>query len=177
MRTVPSPPSRLRSLTSIVCCGLLLAGCGITELEFTNDDRLDFVSPTERELVSPPVTIEWTMEDVALSGLDGPPGEDGAFVVFVDRAPMPVGRNLAWLAGEDASCARDGRCPDLEYLATLGVHVTTDTSVTLDRLPRAGGPDSRDEEHSVTVVLVDATGTRVGESAWYLPFLTPRRIS
>ncbi len=177
MRTAPSRGPRLRSLASIACCGLLLAGCGITDLEFTNDDRLEFVSPTERELVSIPVTIEWTMEDLALSGLDGSTAEDGAFVVFVDQAPMPVGRDLAWLAREDASCARDGRCPDAEHLAAQGVYVTTDTSITLDRLPRAGGPDSRDEEHFVNVVLVDATGKRVRESAWYLPFLTPRRVS
>lgn len=161
---------------------LLLAftvfGCGISDLEFTNDTRLSFLAPGERELVGLPVTIEWTMEDFAATGLDGSSKSDrGAFVVFVDQAPIPAGRDLAWIARGDSSCSRDARCPDVAYLADRGVYVTTETSITLEQLPRVGGPNSRDEEHYVNVVLVDGTGARIGESAWYRTFLTPRRSS
>jgi hypothetical protein len=54
------------------------------------------------------------------------------------------------------------------------VYVTTDLSLTLDQLPSTG-EGVGDEQHYVNVVLVDGTGHRIGESAWYLPFQSKRR--
>lgn len=160
-------------------CVLVLAvsACSVSDLQFTNDDRLTFTAPQSREVVAAPLTISWDMKDFEATGLDGSsdPGR-GAFVVFVDRAPMPAGKDLAWLARKDTSCARDPRCPDVDYLADRGIHVTTEPRLTLDVLPRlADGVGN--EQHYVNVVLVDGTGRRIGESAWYRPFQSKRRSS
>ena len=117
------------------------------------------------------------MADFDAVGLDGSSDKGrGAFAVFVDRAPMPVGKDLKWLARRDKGCQRDARCPDAEYLADRGVYVTTDTSLSVDRLPNAGDGVGK-EQHFVNVVLVDGTGHRIGESAWYRAFQAERRKS
>jgi hypothetical protein len=88
---------------------------------------------------------------------------------------MPVGKDLKWLARKDEGCKRDPRCPDAAYLKDRSIFLTTGTSVTLDVLPAA--PDGvGDEQHYATVVLVDGTGHRIGESAWYRPFTSKRRV-
>jgi hypothetical protein len=158
-------------------CGLSLAGCAAGQLQFRSDHRLTFLSPPARHRVEVPVTISWTMRDFHPTGLDGSRRHDrGAFAVFVDRAPMPVGKDLRWIGRKDTSCRRDPRCPDSKYLEDHGVLVTTDTSVTLAVLPSS--PAGRgDEQHFVNVVLLDGTGHRIGESAWYRPFTSKRRSS
>ena len=161
----------------MVVCVLAVAGCRADELQFKNDRRLTFVTPDAYDEVTVPLTISWTMDDFEATGLDGStdPGQ-GAFAVFVDRAPMPVGKDLAWVGRNDPACKRNADCPDEQYLAEHGVYVTTESSVTLDHLPTAEnqrGP----EQHYANVVLVDGTGRRIGESAWYVPFTTERRPS
>lgn len=166
-----------RRAAAVVLCALASAACDPGELQFRNDHRLGFEAPGARELVQVPVTVRWSMEDFEAVGLDGSNENDrGAFVVFVDRAPMPVGKDLAWLARDDDGCRRDPRCPDERYLVERGVHVTTRTSLTLAVLPRVSD-GAGDEHHYVNIVLVDGTGRRIGESAWYRPFRTPRRSS
>jgi hypothetical protein len=160
-----------------VLCLVATAGCQAGQLQFKNDHRLSFVSPQARHRVTMPLTISWTMKDFDAVGLDGSRDKGrGVFAVFVDRAPMPVGKDLRWVGHKDTSCERDPRCPDAKYLADRGVLVTTETSVTLDVLPSA--PDGAgDEQHYVNVVLLDGTGHRIGESAWYRPFTSKRRSS
>ena len=155
----------------------VLAGCDVGALQFRVDDRLTFEAPGNREVVTAPLTVSWRMRDFDAVGLDGSTSDDaGAYVVFVDRAPMPVGKDLRWIARNDSGCKRDPRCPDATYLADRGVYVTTETSIDLEVLPSA--PDGvGNEQHYVNVVLVDGTGTRIGESAWYRPFQTERRSS
>jgi len=142
-----------------VLCLVAAAGCQAGQLQFKNDHRLSFVSPQARHRVTMPLTISWTMKDFDAVGLDGSRGKD-----------------LRWVGHKDTSCKRDPRCPDAKYLADRGVLVTTETSVTLDVLPSA--PDGAgDEQHYVNVVLLDGTGHRIGESAWYRPFTSKRRSS
>lgn len=166
---------RRRPALRMTLIALLATGCSAGQLQFKNDHRLSFQAPHERQLVKAPVTISWSMKDFQAVGLDGTRDDGkGAFAVFVDRAPMPVGKDLKWLARSDSGCRRDPRCPDVQYLADRGVHVTTDTQLILDVLPRAGDGVG-DEEHYVNVVLLDGTGHRIGESAWYRPFTSKRR--
>ena len=173
--------TRVRRTTRLVLAVTVLAGsltgCQVSALQFRVDERLTFTSPGNRELVEAPITVSWRMRDFDAVGLDGSSSEGaGAYVVFVDRAPMPVGKDLQWIARDDNGCKRDPRCPDATYLADRGVYVTTETSLTLDVLPDSG-EGVGDEQHYVNVVLVDGTGTRIGESAWYRPFQTERRSS
>ncbi|MCW2571951.1 MAG: hypothetical protein JWO88_2009 [Frankiales bacterium] len=174
---MPRTTARRRPAALLLCAASLVAtsGCQVASLQFRNDHRLQFSAPASRKVVTAPLTISWTMKDFSATGLDGQrDAHSGAYAVFVDRAPMPVGKDLKWLAREDAGCKRDPRCPDQKYLADRGIFLTTDTSVTVDILPAA--PDGvGDEEHYVNVVLVDGTGHRIGESAWYRAFQSKRR--
>ena len=152
-----------------------MSGCSLDNLQFRNDDRLSFRSPEARHRVTAPVTVSWDMKDFEATGLDGSTDKSrGAYAVFVDRAPMPAGKDLRWLFRSDSGCKHDSKCPTQQQLTDRGVFVTTDTSVTIDVLPQVG-KGKGDEQHFVNVVLLDGTGHRVGESAWYLPFTSKRR--
>lgn len=146
---------------------LVSASCGIGNYQFRNDHRLRFESPRPRENVRLPTTVRWSMKDFT-------PGEDGEFALFVDRAPMPVGKDLKWLVRNLPNCDHDPICPTVDQLARENVFVTTDAQVELTQLPRVGGSVGK-EQHYVNIVLLDRTGTRTSESAWYLPFTTDRR--
>ena len=162
-------------ITALLLALAASSSCTANRLQFTNDHRLSFVTPKARAGVQVPLTIAWSMKDFDAVGLDGGTDDDrGAFAVFVDRAPMPVGRDLKWVAKGDTGCKRDPLCPDAQYLADRGVLVTTETTVTLDVLPNVAAGVG-DEQHYVNVVLLDGTGHRIGESAWYLPFRSKRR--
>ena len=166
--------SRHRRIASAVAAGLCLAatalsGCSAEQLramQFHKDNRLIYTSPQARSLVQLPVRISWRFEE------SGKPGTQ-RYGVFVDRSPMPVGKGLKELASDDRSCERDPRCPGADYLANLGVYVTTQDALRLDVLPQVGGVG--DEQHTVTVVLLDKSGVRHSESAWYVDFRLRRR--
>ena len=167
-------PARLGLLTLVLA---LSSGCQFSQLQFRGDHRLSFESPEARHRVSVPFTVRWSMKDFDAVGLDGSTDKGkGAYAVFLDRAPIPVGKDLKWLAKDDAGCKRDPRCPDKQYLADRGVFVTADTSLSFDTLP-AQSDGVGDEQHYVTVILLDGTGHRIGESAWYRPFTSKRRSS
>lgn len=151
------------------------AGCQFSGLQFQVDHRLHFDSPRARHRVTAPVTVRWTMKDFTTTGLDGSTDpHQGVFAVFVDEAPMPVGKDLKWIFRDDSGCKHDSKCPTTQQLNDHDIFLTTDTQVTIQVLPQA--PDGvGDEQHYVNVVLLDGTGHRIGESAWYLPFTSKRR--
>ena len=168
-------PSRARSSLGALVAVVALSGCGAGQLQYRNDHRLSFVTPQDRAEVTAPLTVAWTMTGFEATGLNGSTdATSGTFAVFVDRAPLPVGKDLRWLARDDAGCTRDPRCPDAAYLASRGVFLTTDPNVTLDVLPRVGD-GTGEEKHYVNIVLLDGTGHRIGESAWYRSFTSTRR--
>jgi len=168
------------SATALLLCAAAassLSACDVGRLQFTNDHRLSFVSPASRAKVTVPVTISWSMKDFTPSGLDGSTSDStGLYAVFVDRAPMPVGKDLKWIGHDDTSCQRDPRCPDAAYLAAQGVYITQQPSVRIDTLPPAHAGVG-DEEHFVNVVLLNGKGRRIGETGWYREFRSKRRSS
>lgn len=172
---MPAPrPLRLRTALVGLLALLTLPACGAGDLQFRNDDRLSFSAPRERARVTLPVSVRWSMRDFRTVGLDGSRSRGaGVFAVFVDRSPMPIGKDLTWLARDDSSCLRDPRCPNAGYLAEQGVFVTKRPQLVLDRLPKADAGVG-DEQHYVNVVLLDGAGARIGESAWYRPFTMKR---
>ena len=150
------------------------SACGVDRFQFRNDHRLTFQAPEPRTVVEVPLTVRWTVEDFETVGLDGSEEADkGAFVVFVDRAPMPVGRDLRWMMRNTPGCDIDSRCPTPEQLAERDIYVTTETQIVLRELGTSG-TETGDEEHYVNIVLVNGVGERMLESAWYLPFKTER---
>lgn len=167
---MPRAPQRRGAAPAVLGLSLLLAGCVPQGLAFKVDERLRFVSPTDRSTVTLPVTVDWEVEDFEVTGPGGPVRSGGGyFAVFVDRTPMPPGEDLGWLARKDSGCRASDGCPDAAYLADRGVYTTTDTRLRLEQLPRSTDEDRR-ERHRVTVVLLDASGARLGESAFELAF-------
>jgi hypothetical protein len=106
-----------------------LSGCSLSGLNFREDTRVDVIAPADRSQVALPLTVEWTVRDF-----------DGSFAVFVDRAPQPPGRSVAWLFRNDDGC-----------------------------IPQLTGDDVR-ERHEATVILLDEDGERSGESAFSVEF-------
>jgi hypothetical protein len=161
-------------LMTLAVLSLCLTSCNPTSLQYKNDHRLSFRAPRSRQLVMAPVHVAWTMKAFEAVGLDGSSDTSrGAYGVFIDRAPLPAGKDLRWIARDDAGCKRDLQCPTARFLADRGVFVTTATSLDLTSLPPAS-EGVGDEQHYVTVVLLNGKGRRIGESAWYLPFSSKR---
>lgn len=162
-----------RPATALLVAGLCaaLTGCAPEGLAFRTDTRLTIVSPEDRTEVSLPVMIDWDIRDfeVVEPGGEARKGA-GYFAVFVDTTPMPPGEALRWVARDDTSCREADGCPDAEYLAARGIYTTTDTELVLEQLPRTGREGDPRERHRATIVLLDASGTRVGESAFEVAF-------
>ncbi len=150
-----------------------LSGCVPQGLAFKVDERLTFRSPEDRSTVRLPVTLDWDIRDFAITPPGGEPRDDaGYFAVFVDTSPMPPGKPLRWIARKDNSCRAADGCPDEEYLEARGIYTTTETQLVLEQLPRTTSEDEEDrrERHRATVVLLDASGRRIGESAFEIAF-------
>lgn len=153
---------------------LLAPACIPEGLAFVQDDRLRITSPKGHTEVELPLTIEWEVEDFEITGPDGnSDASAGYFGVFVDASPVPPGRELAWIAHDDPRCSNTPGCPDETYLADRNVFSTQDTEFTIEHLPDLDTATGH-ETHEVTVILLDGTGRRVGESAWHVTFFYDR---
>ncbi|MGH9185496.1 MAG: hypothetical protein ACRD0U_06755 [Acidimicrobiales bacterium] len=147
----------------IALAAVTSSSCGVQGLSFREDNRVDIVAPGDRDEVTLPLTVRWTVEDF-----------DGTFEVLVDRSPQPPGEALAWFARNDDICERTEGCPDKQYLADRDVFTTNTPEFTVDRLPDTVRDGRRREFHEVTVVLLDEGGRRIGESAWSVEFQVDR---
>jgi hypothetical protein len=152
-------------LACIVLLAVVPACADVSALSFRTDKRLHWREPDDRELIELPVRISWRMTDYEADG--------GRFAVFVDRAPIRPNQTLRAVAGDDDSCKRDPACPDAEYLAQRRVYTTETTEVTLDQIAPLVGRE-KTQLHQLTVVLLDASGRRLGESAWTRRFRLER---
>ena len=164
---------------TLVACALAVAslsGCAVQGLAFTIDDRLQIVSPQDREVVRLPVTIKWKIRDFKVTGPDGAQNpEAGYFGVFVDRAPPPPGETFTWVAKDDRSCHPEDGCPSKAYLADRGIFTTDETKFVLKTLPPPTDDQAKRREfHEVTIVLLDGSGRRIGESAFTSEFEVKR---
>lgn len=133
---------------------------GTDGLQLRADDSIEIVVPQDRAEVGVPIEVSWT---------DAAPREGGAYLVLVDRSPMPPGEDVTWFARDDDSCVLSQGCPDDLWLARRGITVTGDRSVTIEIVPPRG--ESRaDAPYDLTIVRLDADGTRDGESAFSVQF-------
>lgn len=152
---------------------LVASGCGITQMQnlaFRVDNRLVFVSPPDRSLVTNPVTVRWRMSDfrIQAQGSGKASRGGGYFAVFVDQAPIRPGQTMRAVASRDPQCLHQAGCPGAAYLAARQIYTTTDTVLTLGQIPSIAGDSEAVQLHTVTVVLMDTSGHRIGESAWEL---------
>jgi hypothetical protein len=131
-------------------------------------------SSEDRSDVGLPITIRWEVEDFQITGPNASSDKDaGYFGVFVDRSPVPPGEPLSWVARGDRICLATPGCPDKAYLIDHRTYDTTETEFTLKQLPDLNVASGK-ETHEVTIVMLDGTGNRIGESAWYVTFFYDR---
>lgn len=168
---------RVRLLGATLAC-LLLSGCALQGLSFRVDDRVKIVSPSDREKVPFPIKIDWEVTEFSVTGQTGGSDPDsGYFGVFLDRAPQPPGQTVKWFAKNDRTCRPADGCPDRKYLSVRGIHTTDKTEFVIPRLPQPSDADQdRREFHEITVVLLDGSGRRIGESAFTVQFEVDREI-
>jgi hypothetical protein len=161
--------SWLRIATVVFVLPLLAASACTLRGAFFEDRRVTILRPEDRSEVNLPVTLEWQVTNFTTTSPDGTQSNDrGYFGIFIDRAPMPPGDDLASLAEGDLQCAEDPSCPDRAWFAANGVFYTTATSFELKHLV-----DTRPEErpdapdrHEVTIVLLNGRSERIGETSF-----------
>lgn len=154
--------SSVAGVLVLTMAGMAMSACGVEGLNFVQDDRLTITAPRDRAEVALPVTIRWTARDF-----------DGTYAVFVDRAPVPPGRTLEWLARDDDLCKETPGCPNATWLRDRHVYATPETELTIDDLPELAG-DGRRDFHEANVVLLDRAGRRIGEAAFTVEFQVAR---
>jgi hypothetical protein len=162
-----------RSVRLFAAAVLLCTACGTEGLSSVEDERVEIVAPEDRAAVSLPVTVSWTVRDFAVTGPTGAAQPDaGYFGVFLDRAPQPPGETFRWFAKDDRQCEITPGCPDQAYFASKDVYSTTQTTFTIDKLPEVRPERERKfrDLHEVIVVLLNAKGERIGESAFSVEF-------
>jgi hypothetical protein len=158
----------------LVCCLLAATGCGLghlQDLNFRVDHRLHFLSPKDRSTVRQPVTISWRIDDfrIAAAGSEPPSRHAGYFAVFVDRAPIKPGQTLKALGNGDPTCDHDpASCLTKSYLQGERVFTTTAMTLKFPLIPDLTGDREKLQLHAITIVLLDTSGHRIGESAWEL---------
>lgn len=171
---MPHSQAVIQTRTAAIAVALLLSASCAHGLAFIQDGRVSIVAPKSHATVELPVTITWRVKDFRITGQDGSSASSaGSFGVFVDQAPVPPGKTLAWVARGDNRCRADQGCPDTAYLADRFVFSTTQTTITLPQLPNLQAFHGH-ETHEVTIVLLNGSGERIGESAWYSTFVFDR---
>lgn len=161
--------SKSRWAALALLCTVMAAGCGFSNLSFTTDTRLHFVTPKSRALVQTPLQLAWVINNfqVVPPGTTPVSSHSGYFAVFIDRAPIRPGQTIDVVA--DKSCRRTPGCVNAGYLADRGVYVTSAENVTLKEVASLNSYQ-KVQLHEATVVLMNSAGHRIGESAWYLDF-------
>lgn len=155
----------------VVALAFLASACNFSGLAFRVDDRLTIVEPEDREQVRLPVTVRWRVEDFAVTGPTREPSDDaGYFGVYLDRQPQPPGQPLEWFAKDDETCRAQDGCPDAAYLASRNIYATDQMAFTIETVAQPPSDVKRREFHEVTIALLDGTGRRIGESAYYVVF-------
>jgi hypothetical protein len=148
----------------------LMSACTTEGLAFIRDERVRIVRPDYREVLELPATLDWEVTDDALAQRIG---DDVQFGLLMDIDPQPQGESLDYFGRDDPTCRRDPGCPDEQYLRQRGVHVTSETEITFNNLPIAPGVDlegGQSDIHFATLILLDSSGARLGESAWQITF-------
>jgi hypothetical protein len=153
-----------RALVPVLC--LAISSCSVQGLAFRIDDRLQIVNLADRSTIEIPFDLHFTF--------DGTLSSDGvaAFGILIDWTPPPPGKSLASLLEDDPACQGQQGCPD-GYLERNRIVITTDRTYLMDNVPVGTDRQERRGFHELTIVLVDADGRRIGETAAFARFRTP----
>lgn len=158
-------PARPLRAFALLLGAAALPACAAEGLAFATDRRVEITAPQDRDLVRLPFELTWEVSDFEVTGADGRARDDaGWFAVFVDRTPQQPGQPLEGLAAGDETCRPQDGCPDDQWFLDHRIFPVEGTSLEIEQLPP--GPQGRREVHELTVVLLDGTGARIGESAF-----------
>ncbi|HEX3899268.1 MAG TPA: hypothetical protein VHW74_08850 [Mycobacteriales bacterium] len=151
-------PATRRTLSAAAFAVAAFVGVGgCSGLEFKQDHRLSFITPASDQLTHLPVTVSWQMKT---------PGSYH-FGVFIDQQAIKVGHNID-------SVLPKGTKPTHALLAEDNVYETDQDHVTLRIVPDLQYDKASRQRHDITVVLLDADGNRINESAWVREFDLPK---
>lgn len=142
-------------MTIAAVAASVTAGCG-GGLQFAKDSRVRIVEPHQLATVTTPVHLRWVATARA------------SYAVFVDSLPVHPGQNLRALAGP--RCAGVVSCVDEAWLNRHYVFLASRPDLELDALPILATAKGERDMHTATIVLVDSTWKRLGESAWTVTF-------
>ena len=150
----------------ILVGAIVLAGCRTTGLLFTKGSEFRILTPKSAATVTLPLEVSWSDTGAAAHG--------DRFAVFLDQGPISPGENLENLLPN--TCKQNPLCKSASYLTSLNVYITSHHSLVLDGLPDGGvtGQTTGRETHSVTVVVINRAGTRVGEEFAAIDFVYDR---
>ena len=145
---------------------ILFAGCRTSGLLFTKDTAFRVLNPTSSSIVHLPLKVAWTSSGSAIGD---------RFAVFLDQNAIRPGANVSSLLPD--YCVSDAACSHAQYLAQQNVYVTSVPSLVLPTLPETtvGGHPSSKEYHTLVVVILNRSGTRIGESFASTSFIYTRR--
>ena len=125
----------------------MLATTGCSDVLLRNDHRISITSPQSDATVGVPLTVTWTTKDFTAP-------RDGSFAVFLDRDPQPPGQTLDQFGGRPFDIFRVDR-----------------PQITLrDVVPHQAADALERNQHDVTVILLDRSGRRIGESQAFVQF-------
>ncbi len=164
---------RARLTPIVLAIAILTTSCGLfrpSELNFRTDSRLEFTAPPARTLVRTPLHVAWQIHDFQIVPPHSAPPTKGAgyFAIFVDRSPIKPARTMRDVASRDETCLARPGCPDEVYLEQRQIFTTTNEDLTIPQIPSIPGDSEKIQQHTVTVVLMDTSGHRIGESGWEL---------
>jgi hypothetical protein len=164
-------PGRFVLLVAVLVT--LTSACGVAhpgDLSYRTDKRLHFLAPKARTVVKTPIDVRWSISDFTVQAPGSAPASEkaGYFAVFVDRAPIKPKETMRVVAKRDEVCLHRPGCPDESYLEDRRIYTTTSYGLTLEQIPPIAGDTERIQLHQITVILMDTTGHRIGESAWQL---------
>ena len=149
-----------------VAVTVLISGAGgcASQPLWRTDRHVSIVTPQPLQLVSAPMTLSWRTHDL--------PSSSREFAVFIDRQPIRPGQSLRAIASHDQSCLHTPGCPNAAYLRARNVFLTGATSVSIPYFADVSGIAARDRPsvHQATVILIDASGHRVGEYVYTVQF-------
>ena len=154
----PTTTYRLGLALLLVALAALALGWGNGARPFRADTSLHITNPTPLSVESVPFTVSWRSGKI--NGL--------GYAVFVDLPAISPGVSLS-----SPSCKGAPTCgPNSQFLATVGIYLTTTDSVTVPVLPALAGMSGHQKHplHTLTIVRVDRSGRRVGSGAWQVEF-------
>jgi hypothetical protein len=142
-----------RVFLRLVAVGFALLSMGACEGKlFRNDHRITIDSPQKYSTVEQPLTVRWHAKE-----FEAP--EDGHFLLFVDRDPQPPGRTIEYF-----------------HRNRLDIYRTDSTRFRIEAFtPHPGATGLDRNRHDVTVILVDSSGRRIGETAGFTQFIVRLR--